>query len=85
MCSTDFIRYIRKYEEGTVYERQAVKSSDFLRGEIWVPSTKGEQDKIASIIKKIDDYIGVEQQKYEALCTQRKALQQYLLNGIVRV
>lgn len=85
LCSTDFIRYIRKYEEGTVYERQAVKSSDFLRGEIWVPSTKGEQDKIASIIKKIDDYIGVEHQKYEALCTQRKALQQYLLNGIVRV
>lgn len=85
LCSTDFIRYIRKYEEGTVYERQAVKSSDFLRGEIWVPSTKGEQDKIASIIKKIDDFIEIEQQKYEALCTQRKALQQYLLNGIVRV
>lgn len=85
LCSTDFIRYIRKYEEGTVYERQAVKSSDFLRGEIWVPSTKDEQDKIASIIKKIDDFIEIEQQKYEALCTQRKALQQYLLNGIVRV
>ena len=85
LCSTDFIRYIRKYEEGTVYERQAVKSSDFLRGEIWVPATKGEQDKIASIIKKIDDFIEIEQQKYEALCTQRKALQQYLLNGIVRV
>lgn len=85
LCSNDFIRYIRKYEEGTVYERQAVKSSDFLRGEIWVPSTKEEQDKIASIIKKIDDYIEIEQQKYEALCTQRKALQQYLLNGIVRV
>ena len=85
LCSTDFIRYIRKYEEGTVYERQAVKSSDFLRGEIWVPSTKDEQDKIASIIKKIDDYIEIEQQNYEALCTQRKALQQYLLNGIVRV
>ena len=54
LCSNDFIRYIRKYEEGTVYERQAVKSSDFLRGEIWVPSTKHEQDRIASIIKKID-------------------------------
>ena len=85
LCSNDFIRYIRKYEEGTVYERQAVKSSDFLRGEIWVPSTKHEQDRIASIIKKIDDYIETEQQKYNVLCTQRKALQQYLLNGIVRV
>ena len=85
LCSNDFIRYIRKYEEGTVYERQAVKSSDFLRGEIWVPSTKHEQDRIASIIQKIDDYIETEQQKYDVLCTQRKALQQYLLNGIVRV
>lgn len=85
LCSNDFIRYIRKYEEGTVYERQAVKSSDFLRGEIWVPSTKEEQDRIASIIEKIDDYIKMEQQKYEMLCKQRKALQQYLLNGIVRV
>lgn len=85
LCSNDFIRYIRKYEEGTVYERQAVKSSDFLRGEIWVPSTKEEQDRIASIIERIDDYIKMEQQKYEMLCAQRKALQQYLLNGIVRV
>ena len=85
LCSNDFIRYIRKYEEGTVYERQAVKSSDFLRGEIWVPSTKEEQDRIASIIEKIDDYIKMEQQKYEMLCAQRKTLQQYLLNGIVRV
>ena len=48
LCSADFIRYIRKYEEGTVYERQAVKSSDFLRGVIWVPDTKEEQDQIAS-------------------------------------
>lgn len=85
LCSNAFIRYIRKYEEGTVYERQAVKSSDFLRGEIWVPSAKEEQDRIASVIEKIDDYIKMEQQKYEMLCAQRKALQQYLLNGIVRI
>ncbi len=85
LCRKNFINYIRKYEEGTVYERQAVKSSDFLRGEIWVPSTKKEQDRIASIIKKIDDYINIEQQKYDMLYKQRKALQQYLLNGIVRV
>ena len=55
LCSADFIRYIRKYEEGTVYERQAVKSSDFLRGVIWVPDTKEEQDQIASIISEINN------------------------------
>ena len=85
LCSNNFINYIRKYEEGTVYERQAVKSEDFLRGEIWVPSSKAEQDRIADVIHKINDYINLVQQKLETLQLQRKTLQQYLLNGIVRV
>lgn len=85
LCSADFIRYIRKYEEGTVYERQAVKSSDFLRGVIWVPDTKEEQDQIASIISKINTHIQKQVDYYNSLKQQRKALQQYLLNGIVRV
>ncbi|MGN0383147.1 MAG: restriction endonuclease subunit S, partial [Eubacterium sp.] len=53
LCSNNFVKYIRKYEEGTVYERQAVKSLDFLRGEIWIPEKK-EQDEIVSIVKKIE-------------------------------
>lgn len=85
LCSADFIRYIRKYEEGTVYERQAVKSSDFLRGVIWVPDTKEEQDQIASIISEINTYIQKQVDYCNSLKQQRKALQQYLLNGIVRI
>lgn len=85
LCSADFIRYIRKYEEGTVYERQAVKSSDFLRGVIWVPDTKDEQDQIALIISEINTYIQKQVDYCNLLKQQRKALQQYLLNGIVRV
>lgn len=85
LCSNNFINYIRKYEEGTVYERQAVKSEDFLRGEIWVPSSKAEQDRIADVIHKINDYVNLVQQELETLQLQRKTLQQYLLNGIVRV
>lgn len=85
LCSADFIRYIRKYEEGTVYERQAVKSSDFLRGVIWVPDTKEEQDQIALIISEINTYIQKQVDYCNLLKQQRKALQQYLLNGIVRV
>lgn len=85
LCSADFIRYIRKYEEGTVYERQAVKSSDLLRGVIWVPDTKEEQDQIASIISEINTYIQKQVDYCNSLKQQRKALQQYLLNGIVRV
>lgn len=85
LCSNNFINYIRKYEEGTVYERQAVKSEDFLRGEIWVPSSKAEQDRIADVIHKINDYVDLVQQELGTLQLQRKTLQQYLLNGIVRV
>ena len=85
LCSNNFINYIRKYEEGTVYERQAVKSEDFLRGEIWVPSSKAEQDRITDVIHKINDYINLVQQELESLKLQRKTLQQYLLDGIVRV
>lgn len=85
LCSADFIRYIRKYEEGTVYERQAVKSSDFLRGVILVPDTKAEQDQIALIISEINTYIQKQVDYCNSLKQQRKALQQYLLNGIVRV
>ena len=85
LCSNNFINYIRKYEEGTVYERQAVKSEDFLRGEIWVPSSKAEQDRIADVIHKINDYVDLVQQELETLQLQRKTLQQYLLNGIVGV
>ena len=85
LCSNDFIRYIRKYEEGTVYERQAVKSEDFVRGVIWVPDTKDEQDQIANIISKVNNQIQKEVELCELLKRQRKALQQYLLNGIVRV
>ena len=85
LCSNDFIRYIRKYEEGTVYERQAVKSEDFVRGVIWVPDTKDEQDQIANIISKVNNQIQKEVELCESLKKQRKALQQYLLNGIARV
>ena len=85
LCSADFIRYIRKYEEGTVYERQAVKSADFVKGFIWVPDTKDEQDQIANIISKVNDQIQKEVEFCELLIQQRKTLQQYLLTGIVRV
>lgn len=85
LCSANFIQYIRKYEEGTVYERQAVKSLDFLRGEIWVPGSKSKQDEIASIISVINNTIELRTALLNKLERQRKALQQYLLTGIVRV
>ena len=52
----DFINRVRKYEEGTVYERQAVKPEDFLKFSIPIPSIE-EQTKIASFLSSIDKKI----------------------------
>ena len=46
---------------------------------------KEDQIKIAKILSSIDCLIEDEKRKVDLLKKQRKALQQYLLNGIVRV
>ena len=84
LCSENFVRYIRKYEEGSLYERQAVKPEDFLKGEILIPEKK-EQDDIAKVIQLADEEISLQKEKLEKIKIQRKAVQQYLLTGIVRV
>lgn len=52
----DFINKVRKYEEGTVYERQAVKPADFLKFSITIPCIK-EQQKIANLLSSLDKKI----------------------------
>ncbi len=52
----DFINRARKYEEWTVYERMAVKPSDFLKLEVELP-TQPEQKKIAKFLWNIDKKI----------------------------
>lgn len=84
LCQENFIRYIRKYEKGTVYERQAVSPIDFLLGKIQIPAIC-EQNKIANILSQADEEISLQRQKLDKLILQRKAMQQYLLTGIVRV
>ena len=49
----EFIGRVRKFEQGTVYERMAVSSEDFLSYKISFPSKK-TQDKIADSIRAID-------------------------------
>lgn len=48
------------------------------------PSLK-EQKAIGDFFRQLDNLITLHQRKVEKIKTQRKALQQYLLNGIVRV
>lgn len=84
LCSENFVRYIRKYEEGSLYERQAVKPEDFLKGKILIPEKK-VQDDIAKVIQLADEEISLQKEKLAKIKEQRKAMQQYLLTGIVRI
>lgn len=80
----DFINAVRKYEEGTVYERMAVKPEDFLKFEIFLPQIE-EQTAIAEVLSAVDREIELLQQDIEQEKQKKKALMQLLLTGIVRV
>lgn len=73
----DFINRVRKYEEGTVYERMAVKPEDFLRFEINLPSI-GEQKKIKGFLNKIDEKVKFEKEKLNRLNEYKKGLLQQM-------
>jgi len=60
----DFINKVRKYEEGTVYERQAVKPSDFLKFSPLIPCLE-EQTKIANFLTSLDKKIELTKQQLE--------------------
>lgn len=80
----DFINAVRKYEEGTVYERMAVKPEDFLKFEILLPHI-AEQSAIAQVLSSADREISLLRQDIEQEKQKKKALMQLLLTGIVRV
>jgi type I restriction enzyme S subunit len=80
----DFINAVRKYEEGTVYERMAVKPEDFLKFEIKLPSIE-EQKAISKILSLYDSEIELLKNDLDQEKQKKKALMQLLLTGIVRV
>lgn len=80
----DFINAVRKYEEGTVYERMAVKPEDFLKFEMMLPPYE-EQVAIAEILAVADEEIDLLRCSLEQEKQKKKALMQLLLTGIVRV
>lgn len=84
MMRWDFINAVRKYEEGTVYERMAVKPEDLLNFKIHLPPIK-EQQAIANILSQADKEIELLQKDLEEEKNKKKALMQLLLTGIVRV
>lgn len=75
LCRNEFIQKVRKYEEGTVYERMAVKPSDFLKYKGDFPSIE-EQKKIGAFFKKIDETIALHQRELDILKQTKKAFLQ---------
>ena len=67
---------------GSTFE--SLNSDNIKNAEVKVPTT-AEQVQIGDFFRQLDNLITLHQRKVEKIKTQRKALQQYLLNGIVRV
>lgn len=59
-------------------------ASDVENMEVAIPQM-AEQYKLGALFKSLDNLITLHQQKRDKLLKQRKAMQQYLLTGIVRV
>lgn len=74
----DFTRYIEISTTPNVY------FEDYSNEKIIVPC-KGVQDDIVYKLELFDKEISLQKQKLEKLKLQRKAMQQYLLTGVVRV
>lgn len=79
----DFINRIRKYEQGTVYERMAVSSKDFLRGTFKLPEIN-EQKSISKILLETANEIDCIKNKVALEKRKKMALMQLLLTGKVR-
>ena len=77
VCQNSFINYIRKYEQGTVYERMAVNSEDFLKGEI--PFLSYEiQSSLVNKIKLIEEKIQNEKSILQLYIKEKE----YFLNSL---
>ncbi len=77
LTNANFIGRIRRYEQGTVYERMAVSPEDFLSYETRMPAYE-EQVKFSDKIQRIQEKIELESAILDKYQSQRK----YLLNAM---
>lgn len=73
LTSKDFIQQALKFQEGTVYERMAVKADDFTRLAITVPSLP-EQEAIGSFFQDLDKAIAKQEEKVNQLKESKQTL-----------
>lgn len=77
LTNSTFIGHIRKYEQGTVYERMAVSSEDFLKGTIIAPPFK-DQNNVVKAFNIIDGKLEIEKSILDKLKLQKN----YFLNNM---
>ncbi len=75
----DFINHALRFQQGTVYERMAVSSEDFLSIQCYLPS-KNEQVHISSLIRVLDNRIEKQQSYVDALKKYKRGAVRYLLS-----
>ena len=82
-----FLRHLYEVVEWAGIEGSTIKrlyNDNILKTEVAIPSVP-EQAVIAEMLDGVDNLITLHQHKVELYRKQYRALQQYLLNGIVRV
>lgn len=70
----DFIKLALKYQEGTVYERMAVKSKDFLSLKIYLPNSSRDINHIAQILQSLDTLVSLNKNKISLITLIKKEL-----------
>lgn len=74
VCRKDFINLALKYQEGTVYERMAVKSKDFLNLKIYLPNSSRDINHIAQILQSLDTLVSLNKNKVSLITLIKKEL-----------
>lgn len=71
-----FIKKMTKHMEGTVQKLKTLKPESFLNMHEYIPSSLVEQQKIGTMLSKIDPLIQAKTQKLESLKSVKKSLLQ---------
>ena len=77
-------QYVLSSEQGASIVRRNLNMDLFYQIPIFLPDLE-TQHKLGEIITLLDDQISLHRSQLDKIKKQRNALQQYLLNGIVRV
>ena len=78
----DFINKALRYQQGTVYERMAVSSEDFLRVKCYMPS-KREQKKLSRFMGLLDKKIDYQRKYIDVLKKYKRGLLSFVFNKYI--